>query len=92
MQTRTLRQHLTNAGRQRTLLVTLVTWFQHVPLRDRRALAAQHADPMVLLLRSGGLLSEHNPPDDIVLALRVIIPDAHNQDTVIHHFRRDVEA
>ena len=83
---------LADTGRQRALLVTLVTWLEHVPLRDGRALTRQHAHPVVLLLRAGGLATEHDATNQVVLALRVIIPDADNQNTVIHQVGRDVEA
>ena len=63
-----------------------------MPLRDGRALTRQHAHPVVLLLRAGGLATEHDATDQVVLALRVIIPDADNQNTVIHQVGRDVEA
>ena len=63
-----------------------------MPLRDRRALAAQHAGPVGRLLRAGRLLAEQEATDEVVAALRLVVPRADDERAVAEVVERYVEA
>lgn len=71
--------------------VTLIARAQCVPLGDRRALTLDHPVPVGDLVRSRGLSSHHDTPDQVVLALGVMIPDGHYQAALVKLVSSDVE-
>ena len=65
---------------------------QSVPLGYRRSLALYHVVPVRRLQRPGGVLAEHDSADEVVLALRVLVPDGHYDAAGGQGFRGHVEA